>query len=142
MALNPLQRSDRWIDEEGKPTDRLAEVIENIISELNDMTTNAQLFSTTLSATDKVSVYDADASKDGSRGTIITKFTATGTTAYSVFIGTAAANVEVMTSQTATADGVAPVTLIDQLIKPGDSIFIQPATTTAIVFYASGTERR
>lgn len=146
MAINPLQRSDTWVDKEGKPTDRLAETLEDIIRELNDMTTNAQLFSIRPDSTSAVAQYTVDTSSQGSRGTIVTKFTAmdpAGLATYNVYIGTSATDsTKVINGETATTNGVAPITLIDQLIKPGDSIFLEPSAGNTIVFYASGTERR
>lgn len=146
MPINPLQRNELWIDKEGMPTDRLAETLEDIINELNDMTTNAQLFSIRPDSTSAVDQYKADEASQGGRGTIVTKFTATdpaGAATYNVFIGTSATDsTKVINGATATIDGVAPTTLIDQLIKPGDSIFLQPSALDTIVFYASGTERR
>ena len=106
------------------------------------MTTNAKLFNIRPDTTDAVAQYISPTSSQGARGTIITKFSATGTGTYNVYIGTVAdADTLVISGEAATTDGTAPNTLIDQLVMPGDSIFLEPSDADAIVFYASGTER-
>lgn len=146
MAITPLQRGEKWIKEDGTPTDRFAEVIERVIQEIETMTANAKLFSIRPDSTDAVAVYTAPQSNQGSRGTSITKFSATdpnGSATYSVYIGTVAdATTKIINAEVAPADGVAPNTLIDQLIMPGDSIWVEPSAADTIVFYGSGIDRR
>ena len=43
MPLNFMQRGERWLKEDGTPTDRFAELIEELIREVGSMTTNAKL---------------------------------------------------------------------------------------------------
>jgi len=143
VPLSPLQRGEAWLKEDLTPTDRLAETLEEIIREINDMTTNAKLFNIRPSGTGAVAQYTSPTAAQGGRGTVITKFSATGTGTYNVYIGDVAdVTTLVINAEAATTDGTAPNTLIDQLVMPGDSIFLEPSAVDAIVFYASGTERR
>ena len=146
MALNKIQRDKAWLNKNLTPTQEFAELIEDLIQEFLDMATNAQLISTRPSSTAITSVYTALAANNGGRGTTITQFMATdpaGTATYSVYIGSAAtASNKVISSRTADIDGDSPPSIINQLVKPGESIFVEASAGNTIVFYASGTERR
>ena len=146
MALNKIQRDKAWLNKDLTPTQEFAELIEDLIQEFLDMATNAQLISVRPSTTGITSVYTSPASNNGGRGTTITQFMATepaGTATYSVFIGSSATDsTKVISSRTAAADGDSPPSIINQLVKPGESIFVQASAIDKIVFYASGTERR
>ena len=146
MALNKILRSQAWVNKDGTPTQEFAEIIDDLIQEFADMATNAQLISARPSSTAITSVYTALAANNGGRGTTITQFMATepaGTATYSVFIGSSATDsTKVISSRTAAADGDSPPSIINQLVKPGESIFVQASAIDKIVFYASGTESR
>jgi len=146
LALNKIQRDKAWLNKDLTPTQEFAELIEDLIQEFLDMATNAQLISTRPSTTSITSVYTALAANNGGRGTTITQFMATepaGIATYSVFIGSSATDsTKVISSRAAAADGDSPPSIINQLVKPGESIFVQASAIDKIVFYASGTERR
>ena len=146
MALNKILRSQAWVNKDGTPTQEFAELIDDLIQEFADMATNAQLISVSPSDTSATAQYTAPASKDGGRGTIITQFMATepaGLATYSVYIGSSATDsTKVISSRTAAIDGDSPPSIINQLVKPGDSIFLEASAGNTIVFYVSGTERR
>lgn len=140
-----MQRAKAWLNKDLTPTQEFAELIEDLIQEFLDMATNALLFSTRPSGTSPTSVYTAVSANQGGRGTTITQFMATepaGTATYSVYIGTSAtASNKIISSRTADIDGDTPTSIINQLIKPGDSVFVEASAGNTIVFYASGTER-
>lgn len=146
MALNKIQRDKAWVDKEGRPTQEFAELIDELIQEFLDMATNAQLISVRPTTTAAIAQFTAVAANQGGRGAVITQFMATdpaGAATYSVYIGTVAdATTKVISSRTAAIDGDSPPSIINQLVKPGDSIFLEPSAGDTIVFYASGTERR
>ena len=146
MALNKIQRNKAWFNKDLTPTQEFAELIDDLIQEFADMATNAQLISVRPSYTSATGQYTALASNNGGRGTTITQFMATdpaGTATYSVYIGTSAtASTKVISSRTAGIDGDSPPSIINQLVKPGDSIFLEASAGNTIVFYVSGTERR
>jgi len=143
VPLNYLQRSERWLNSDGTPTNRFAEVIEELTKEILEMTTNAFLFRERPSGTSPVNVYTAPTSKNtGGRGTVITQFVAGGSSDYSVYIGTVADLDTLILTSTATLDGDCPMCLINQIVKPGDSIWVEAAVGNNTVFYASGIERR
>jgi hypothetical protein len=146
MPLNFMQRGERWLKEDGTPTDRFAELIEELIREVGSMTTNAKLIATRPVDAAITKVYTSPTSQEGGRGTIITQFSATdplGAEVYDVYIGSVAdSTTKVIEGETAPANGIAPSSLINQLVMPGDSIFVQAGAGNTIVFYASGTERR
>ena len=146
MTLNPLQRAQAWIKGDGTPEDSFAEIIEELIREVNDMTTNAQLINVRPAAAGPTAYYTAPLSKQGGKGTIITQFAATdpaATATYSVYIGlTAIDATKVLSSRTALADGDSPTSIINAFVKPGDSIFLEVSANDTIVFHVSGTEKR
>ena len=146
MALNKMQRDKAWFNKNLTPTQEFAELIDDLIQEFADMATNAQLISVRPSDTSATVQYTAPDSTQGGRGTTITQFMATepaGTATYSVYIGTSATDsTKVISSRTAAIDGDSPTSIINQLVKPGDSIFLQASAGNTIVFYVSGTERR
>jgi len=146
LALNKIQRDKAWLNKDLTPTQEFAELIEDLIQEFLDMATNAQLISTRPNTTGITSVYTALAANNGGRGTTITQFMATepaGAATYSVYIGSSATDsTKVISSRTAAADGDSPPSIINQLVKPGESIFVKASAGNTIVFYASGTERR
>jgi hypothetical protein len=145
-VLKPLQRNEAWVDSEGKPTNRFAQVVEDIIREIDEMATNIKLFRERPSATTPTNVYTAPASNKGGRGSVIKQFIATdpsGAATFNVYIGTTAgATTKVCTGITATAAGVSVAALIDALISPGDSVFVEVSAGNTIVFYCSGIERK
>ena len=146
MALNKLQRAKAWIKKDGSPTQEFAELIDDLIQEFLDMATNAQLISVRPSDSSATAQYTALASNQGGRGSIITQFMATdpaGAATYSVYIGdSATGSTKVISSRTAGIDGDSPMSIINQLVKPGESIFLEASVGNTIVFYVSGTERR
>jgi len=140
LALNKIQRDKAWLNKDGTPTQEFAELIDDLLQEFADMATNAQLISV------RPSQYTALGSTQGGRGTTITQFMATepaGSATYSVYIGTSATDsTKVISSRTADIDGDSPPSIINQLVKPGESIFLEASAGNTIVFYVSGTERR
>ncbi len=146
MALNKIQRDKAWLNKDGTPTQEFAELIDDLLQEFADMATNAQLISVRPSDTSATAQYTAPESTQGGRGTTITQFMATepaGSATYSVYIGTSATDLtKVISSRTAAIDGDSPPSIINQLVKPGESIFLQASAGNKIVFYVSGTERR
>ena len=146
MALKPISRSEQWIKSGGTPTDQFASIIEDLIREIEDMATNAQLFITRPATTAATAVYTAPTSAQGGRGTIIKQFSASdpaGAATFEVNIGTAAtASTLVAKTITATAVGVSVSALFDALLKPGDSIYVKCSAGNTIVFCCSGNERR
>jgi len=141
-----LQRGEAWVNKDGTPTDRLAAVIEELIKESNEMTTNAKLALTRPSVTTPVNVYTSPLSNQGGSGTVITQFMATdpaGAATYSVYIGTSTTSSnKVIASRTAAINGDSPSSIIDALIMPGDSLFVEASAMDVIVFNISGIERR
>ncbi len=146
MALNKIQRDKAWINKDGTPTQEFAELIDDLLQEFADMATNAQLISVRPSDTSATAQYTAPDSTQGGRGATITQFMATepaGSATYSVYIGTSATDsTKVISSRTADIDGDSPPSIINQLVKPGESIFLEASAGNKIVFYVSGTERR
>ena len=146
MALNKIQRDKAWLNKDGTPTQEFAELIDDLLQEFADMATNAQLISVRPSDTSATAQYTALNSNQGGRGTTITQFMATepaGSATYSVYIGTSATDLtKVISSRTAAIDGDSPPSIINQLVKPGESIFLEASAGNKIVFYVSGTERR
>ncbi len=146
MALNKIQRDKAWLNKDGTPTQEFAELIDDLLQEFADMATNAQLISVRPSDTSATAQYTAPESTQGGRGTTITQFMATepaGSATYSVYIGTSATDsTKVISSRTAAIDGDSPPSIINQLVKPGESIFLEASAGNKIVFYVSGTERR
>jgi len=141
VPLNELQRNHKWINEDGTPTDAFAEVIEDLIQEFENMKTNTQLFNIRPAGTSPVAQYTAPEQTQGSRGTVVTKFSARGTGTYNVYVGAAASvSTLIMSSVALVADGTTPSTLIDQLVLAGESIWLEPSAGDAIVFLGSGTE--
>ena len=144
--LKPLQRNESWVDKDGKPTNRFAQVIESLIKEIEEMTTNIRLFSTRPSGTTATSVYTAPTSAQGGRGSVIKQFIATdpaGAATFDVYIGTSATvSNRICNNITATAVGVSVAALIDAIIIPGDSIFVECSAGNTIVFYCSGIEKK
>jgi hypothetical protein len=142
--IKPLQRQEVWIEEDGSPTDKFAEVIEQLIKEINNMTTNVQLFRVNPSSTSPSAggEYTAKTMTKGGRGTVIKQFIATGTTGtYDVYIGDAASAAnKVISAGVPTVGGGTATALIDTLIAPGETIWVVPSSASAIVFIASGTE--
>jgi hypothetical protein len=142
--IKPLQRQEVWIEEDGSPTDKFAEVIEQLIKEINNMTTNVQLFRVNPSSTSPSAggEYTAKTMAKGGRGTVIRQFIATGTTGtYDVYIGDAASAAnKVISAGVPTVGGGTATALIDALIAPGETIWVVPSSASAIVFIASGTE--
>ena len=146
MALDKIQRDKAWLNKDGTPTQEFAELIDDLLQEFADMATNAQLISVRPSDTSATAQYTAPESTQGGRGTTITQFMATepaGSATYSVYIGTSATDsTKVISSRTAAIDGDSPPSIINQLVKPGESIFLEASSGNKIVFYVSGTERR
>lgn len=144
MALKPLRRDENWIVD-GKPTKAFADLVETLIREVNDMTTNAQLFRVRPADTNANSVYTAPASNQRGRGTTIKQFTASDPAAaatFNVYIGTtASAATKVVHGVTASAAGVSVSQLENALVRPGESIFVEASAANTIVFIASGNER-
>jgi hypothetical protein len=141
--LKALQRGQPWVNEDGTPTDTFAELIEDAIQEINSMTANTQLFNVMPTDTSIVTAYTDPTSDKGGQGTVISKFSASGTGTYNVYLGlTFVSSNLIISGEAATNDGLAPSSLIDQLIPPGHSIFIQASAANAIVFLASGNDRR
>jgi hypothetical protein len=144
LPVKKLQRHERWIKEDGSPSQSFAEIIESIIKEINDMTSNVQLFKVNLSATTPSAdgEYTAKAMSKSGRGTVIKQFIATGTVGtYDVYIGDAASTAnKVINGASPTAIGDTATALIDQVIAPGETIWVVNDNASAIVFMASGTE--
>jgi len=141
-----MQRDKAWLNKDLTPTQEFAELIEDLIQEFLDMATNAQLISVRPTTTSATAQYTAPTSAQGGRGSTITQFMATdpaGAATYSVYIGaTATASTKIISSRTAAIDGDSPTSIINQLVKPGESIFLEASSANVIVFYVSGTERR
>lgn len=141
-----LQRNEAWLNKDLTPTERFAAAIEEIIKEINEMTTNANLFLGTQSVITPVKVYTSPESSQGGKGTAITQFMATdpaGAATYSVYIGTSAtASNKVISSRTAAIDGDSPISILNGLVMPGDSIFVEASAANTIVLNISGIERR
>lgn len=142
--LNLLQREEIWINSGGTPTDAFAEVIEDIVKELSEMTPNIQLFKIA-PASSSPSVdgeYTSDTTVNKGRGTVITQFVAIGTGTFDVYIGDAATVPnQIISGGAASAVGVSVEALVNQLINPGESVWVVPSVASAIVFMASGTQR-
>lgn len=141
-----LQRNEAWLNKDLTPTERFAAAIEEIIKEINEMTTNAKLFLGTQSVITPVKEYTSPESSQGGKGAVITQFMATdpaGSATYSVYIGTSAtAANKVISSRTAAIDGDSPISILNALVMPGDSIFVEASAANTIVFNISGIERR
>lgn len=143
MALN---RAEAWVEKNGKPTARFAQAIEDLIKEMEEMTVNKQLFLTRPANTSVTSVYTAPTAAQGGRGTVIKQFSATdpaSAATYSVYVGlTGVAATRIIDDETATNEGTRGLALIDLLVSPGESIFIEASAADTIVMSCSGIERR
>lgn len=141
-----LQRGGKWVNEDGTPTARFAQAIEDLIQDNLEMTTNAQLALTRPSVLTAVQAYDSPLSSEGGRGTVITQFMATdpaGAATYSVYVGTTAVDAtKIISSRTAAANGDSPDSIINALIKSGESLFLEASAINTIVFNISGIEKR
>lgn len=146
MALNLIKRSDKWVDANGRPTNEFAQLFEELVREVEEMSINKQLFITRPSTTAATIVYTAPTSAQGGRGTVIKQFIATdpaSAATFNVYIGTSAgATTKVVSVETADNAGTRVVALYDALVSPGESIYVECSAGNVIVFCASGTERR
>jgi hypothetical protein len=144
LPIKKLQRQERWMDENGSPVPKFAEIIEAIVEEVNNMTANVQLFKVNPAGTSPSAggEYTAKAMNKGGRGTVIKQFIATGSTGtYDVYIGDAAtAANKVINGASPSVSGDTATSLIDQVIAPDETIWVVPSSGGAIVFMASGTE--
>lgn len=144
--VSSLNRSDAWVDANGKPTDRFAQAIEDLIKEVEEMSVNKQLFLTRPANTDVTNVYTSPTSAQGGRGTIIKQMSATdpaGAATFSVYVGAAGTDVtRIVNAELALNEGTRALSLYDLLVSPGESIFIAASAGNTVVFSASGVERR
>ena len=144
MRLELLQRNSRWIKDDGSPSEAFAQLFDSIVNEINNMTANIQLFKVNPSATSPSSggEYTATAQSDGGRGVAITNFIATGTTGtFDVYIGDAASAAnKVIDAASPSATGGSVERLINQVVNPGEKVWVVPSSPSAIVFMCSGVE--
>ena len=141
-----LSRSEAWVDKNGKPTNKFAQAIEDLIKEVEEMSVNKQLFLTRPADTAVTNVYTAQTAAQGGRGTVIKQFSASdpaNSATYSVYVGAAGtASTRVIDDDVALKVGARGLALVDLLVSPGESIFIEASAGNTIVFSCSGVERR